>query len=231
MLMPMGGGVADRLRKFTTVLTQVAETVGAGASTIALPAGSRAGDLAVLFDYTASNDNNIGSSVVPSGFTSILEHLNTGSQYSRCRVSYKILTASDQGGTIITGTNLGTARLKILLVLRGNVAFQSVAVSAIDARFNNDNPGAVFLSASEVNAQGPSIALATVFCSNLFSGYVKAGWQGGTEAGYTLVSGSLIGEVGYVLYDEGDTPAGDLTADAPGIGLGCADAIFALNLG
>jgi hypothetical protein len=107
------------------------------AGTIVAPSGIVAGDLIVLYDNVANN-TTLPTSVVPTGFTSILE--NTVSTNRRVICSYKIATGSE-GGTTITGMSVNNVAAKIILVFSTNGA-SSVTVKSVQYEATDNDPAA-----------------------------------------------------------------------------------------
>lgn len=87
-------------------------------STIVAPSDIVAGDLLVMYDNVSAT--TIPTSVVPTGFTSILN--NTVSTNRRVICSYKIATGSEAGTTITGLSGTGGALAKILIVFSTNGA-------------------------------------------------------------------------------------------------------------
>jgi hypothetical protein len=87
-------------------------------STIVAPSDIVAGDLLVMYDNVSAS--SIPTTVVPAGFTSILN--NTVGTIRRCICSYKIATGSEAGTTITGLSGTGGALAKILHVYSTNGA-------------------------------------------------------------------------------------------------------------
>jgi hypothetical protein len=114
----------DILREVTLLAA-----VTATAASIVMPAGLRAGDLALLFDAPAGGNS---PRVVPPGFTSLYAIATTGSWGRHHGVAMRVIASASEGGTTLTGSagtvDPGTGVVnsrKILLVFRGNVPIKT----------------------------------------------------------------------------------------------------------
>ena len=124
--------------------------VTATAATIVMPAGLRAGDLALLFDAPAGGNS---PRVVPGGFTSLYAIATTGSWGRHHGVAMRIITGASEGGSVLTGsagtvdpgTGIVNSR-KILLVFRGNVPIRAATYVPGVSGGTNNNPGTLTLA-------------------------------------------------------------------------------------
>jgi hypothetical protein len=99
----------------------VANSNSVDSSTIVIPATVQEGDVAVLFDSTAT-----GATATPTGWSSILSLNNT----FETSVSYKILGSSD-AGTTITGQTNTTYSIKIMFVFRPSSSVSTATISSL----------------------------------------------------------------------------------------------------
>ena len=158
------------------------------AATIVVPAAAQAGDVAVLFDFSSTT-----TQTVPSGWTLISSVTTTG---LRTTISYKVLTAFDNGGTI-TGQAL-TSR-KRMMVFR-NVATTTPTITL-------STPSA---EATTVAPTSQSITGGTAPCI-YFACYAKTtstnptrGWTGSANTHYEVSTVSTSGiYVKYLIYNTG----------------------------
>ena len=114
-------------------------------TTIPWPAGIQAGDLAVLTD-TSMNFSTPGT-VVPTGFTQIVNVTGGGTLVARVIQSYRILDGTESGS--ITG-NLSSYSYnsKILYIFRGNVLISTVTPSTWNSQATTGDPNAQTVLAS-----------------------------------------------------------------------------------
>lgn len=119
----------------TLSLSFVANTT-ANTTTISLPTGSAAGDLAVFVDTAIHTQATVGlpALVVPSGFTSFISESALRSDSSsgsggRMVFSWKVLTAADISAGQITGMDGNSARRKYLASIRPSRPIVSVDTS------------------------------------------------------------------------------------------------------
>ncbi|PKP68862.1 MAG: hypothetical protein CVT82_13680 [Alphaproteobacteria bacterium HGW-Alphaproteobacteria-4] len=135
----------DILRE-VTLLAAVTST----AATIVMPAGVRAGDLALLFDAPAGGNS---PRVIPAGFTSLYAIATTGGWGRHHGVAMRVIASAAEGGTTLTGsagtvdpgTGIVNSR-KILLVFRGNVPFKTATYVPGVSGGTNGNPGTITLA-------------------------------------------------------------------------------------
>lgn len=113
------------------------------AQTITVPSGVQSGDLLVLLDR-AANTMSAPSTIIPSGFTSIV---NTLLAIARQIASYKIADGTE-GGTNLTGMSGNFLLDKALYVFRGSAAITSVSVSTPNAEGTSVDPASQAVSAS-----------------------------------------------------------------------------------
>ena len=112
-------------------------------STITAPSDIIAGDLIVLYDR-ATNSSGFPTSVIPSGFTTILNNTHESTRRTIC--SYKIANGTE-AGTTITGMDGASADVKTILVFSTNGA---TTASFFDVEFQSTdgNPVAQTINAS-----------------------------------------------------------------------------------
>jgi len=122
------------------------------AGTIVAPSGIVPDDIIVLYD-NVSMASGFPTSLVPSGFTSILD--NTTSTNRRVICSYKIATGSE-GGTTITGMSSNNTNAKIMLVFSTNGA-SSVNVKSVQYEGTDNDPAAQVISSGSGTA--PLVAI------------------------------------------------------------------------
>jgi hypothetical protein len=125
-------------------LTQVLSATST-ANTITWPATLAAGDLAVMVDSGDSTSNGVPpTTVVPSGFTSIVNTANATSHRQIC--SYKILTGSESGS--LTGMDGVDNDRKAMVIFRGSSPIASVTVGSALGQQTTGNPTAQVPAAS-----------------------------------------------------------------------------------
>jgi len=103
--------------------TFVDSSTSADSATITIPVTAQAGDIAILFDSTAT-----GETATPSGWASIYQQNAT----FETSVSYKILQ-SGEPGTSITGQTNTTYSVKTMLVFRPSASITTVTPSSVNA--------------------------------------------------------------------------------------------------
>lgn len=145
---PAAGGGGLTTLSFQADATSTSDTITG-------PASIAAGDLLVLWDG-AHNLSGLPTSVVPTGFTSIVS-FNDGSN-DRAIASYKIADGSEASATI-TGMNGNISDDKMLYVFRGNQAISSVSALDIASESTAGNP-----TAQVVNASGGTPPLIVFGC-------------------------------------------------------------------
>jgi hypothetical protein len=116
------------------------------ATTIALPAGSQAGDLAILFDR-AANSSGSPTSAIPTGFTNLVEDaLNT----QRVICSYGVLTSTDISNGTLAGMSGTSSTRKTVLVFQPDNPIASIVASTPNHETTNANPAAQTVTAAGV---------------------------------------------------------------------------------
>ncbi|MBW6495121.1 MAG: hypothetical protein K0B16_11315 [Burkholderiaceae bacterium] len=184
---------------------KLAASATSTAATILMPAGVRAGDLALLFDAPAGGNS---PRVVPGGFTSLYAIATSGNWGRHHGVAMRVIASAAEGGTTLTGSagtvDSGTGVVnsrKILLVFRGNVPFRTAIYVPGVSTGSNNNPSTVTLNSG---AGTPPLILwgcisTTAHASTPF------------EAGYTTPAfGAEVAiealRVGYTIVNRGGTP-------------------------
>lgn len=185
------------------VVSQTSST----ASTIAVPSGAQAGDVAVLFDYGTNASTTIPTSVTPTGFTLISDASISSTSSGRSVISYKVLVSGDLGGTI-TGIN-ATTNEKILFIFRPNqpvITSNSLSITLStpgSQAVSSGNPSNQTISMSSLNSRKSDCLL--YFSSYRFGFGATAATRGATGPSFT--------EVGtYIKY--GEFIASETTSDA-----------------
>lgn len=97
------------------------------ANTITAPSDIIAGDLLVLYDR-AVDTSGVPTSVVPSGFTSILDEAHEGTRRTIC--SFKIANGTEASATI-TGMDAISVDIKTLIVFSTGGATSAIAYDSI----------------------------------------------------------------------------------------------------
>ncbi len=145
-----------------TSLSQVASATSA-LETITVPAGVIAGDLLVLLDRAEDDATTVPTTVVPTGFTSIINTAHA--QYTRSIMSYKIAVGTEASSSI-TGMNGTAYESKAMYVFRGNNPITSVTAASAAGQFTESNPTAQVVTASA--GAVPLVVLAgySVFAAN-----------------------------------------------------------------
>lgn len=144
-------------------LSQVLSATSTG-TTIAWPATLAAGDLAVLVDSADSTLDGVPpSTVVPSGFTSIVNTANGTSHRQIC--SYKILTGSESGS--LSGMNGVDNDRKAMVIFRGSSPITSVSVGSATGQQTTTNPTAQVPAAS--GGVAPLIVFGAYFATSAVS--------------------------------------------------------------
>jgi hypothetical protein len=145
-------------------LTQVLSATST-ASTIAVPGGVIPGDLIVLWDASA-NASGAPASVVPGGFTNIVENSVGGTGGLRCIISAKIAVGTE-GGTNLTGLNGSVNRPKDLYVFRGSSPLTAFLAVDPASEVTQNNPAAQVVNAS--GGTPPLIVIAGYYCGQTAS--------------------------------------------------------------
>lgn len=138
-----------------TTLSKVADATST-AETITVPASVQAGDLIVLKDSAVAGVS-APSTVVPSGFTSIVNTSVDTTISIRQIVSYKIADGTE-GSSSLTGMNGGSFNNKELIVFRGDVPITTVTPSTPNEEATTGDPASQNAAASGGTA--PLIVLA-----------------------------------------------------------------------
>jgi hypothetical protein len=129
---------SDFLGKSAQLLTPVA-VAGSNTSTITIPAGAQAGDLAVMYDFAAGTIST-PVAVTPPGWTLITSNNDVNTRGS---IVYKILTSGDPGADV-TGMNGTDINRKVMRVLRGGSPIATATSGGWDQNItvtaNSPNP-------------------------------------------------------------------------------------------
>jgi hypothetical protein len=191
----------DILREVTLLAA-----VTATAASIVMPAGLRAGDLALLFDAPAGGNS---PRVVPPGFTSLYAIATTGSWGRHHGVAMRVIASASEGGTTLTGSagtvDPGTGVVnsrKILLVFRGNVPIKTATYVPGVSGGTNGNPGTITL-ASGVGTP-PLILWGCISTTAHATTPFEAPWT--TPAFGAEVSVEAL-RVGFTIVNRGGVPA------------------------
>lgn len=113
-------------------------------ATITIPASAQAGDIAVLVDWAINASAPSPSSVVPTGWTSIVE---TNGSFPRIISSAKVL-ASGEPGSAVTGMNGSLGEAKTMLVFRGNRAIVAFTAYSTAGEITAGDPAAQVVTSS-----------------------------------------------------------------------------------
>jgi hypothetical protein len=185
-----------------SLLAAVTSTV----ASITMPAGVRAGDLALLFDAPAGGNS---PRVVPPGFTSLYAIATTGGWGRHHGVAQRLIASASEGGTTLTGSagtvDVGTGIVnsrKILLVFRGNVPFKTATYVPGVSGGTNGNPGTITLLSG---AGAPPLILwgclsTTTHATTPF----EAPWTTPAFGAEVFVEAL---RVGFTIVNRGNTPA------------------------
>ena len=103
--------------------TFIASSTSTDSANITIPVTAQAGDIAILFDSTAT-----GATATPSGWTSIYQQ----DAVFETSVSYKILQ-NGESGTTITGQTNTTYSLKTMVVFRPSTSITTITPSSVSA--------------------------------------------------------------------------------------------------
>lgn len=163
-------------------------------ASIAMPAASAVGNLAVLFDFARNASSSVPSEVVPSGWTKLAGDTDpSGSNANRSCVSYKVLGAGDIGATI-TGMS-GSTTAKIIVVF---TCPKTPAVSNWGAQNASTTPASRSLPASSIGK--PLIVF------GMLSAQSSSNWSFSTASPpfsaeiATATGSSPFMRVGYTIY-------------------------------
>jgi hypothetical protein len=142
-------------------------------TTVTLPAGSAAGDFAILFDSATT-----GTTASPTSWVSV-NTISSGIALSQV-ISYRILQSGDIGSTF---TGMATNGRKVLIVYRPNTAITTVSVTVTGSEATIATPA----SQSLVGQAGPMIAFA---CYSSSGNVATRGWSVGAPSEYFIASTS-----------------------------------------
>jgi hypothetical protein len=191
----------DILRNITLLAA-----VTATAASIVMPAGVRAGDLALLFDAPAGGNS---PRVVPPGFTSLYAIATTGSWGRHHGVAMRVIASAAEAGSVLTGsagtvdpgTGIVNSR-KILLVFRGNVPIKTATYVPGVSTGSNNNPGTITLASGA--GTPPLILWGCISTTAHATTPFEAPWT--TPAFGAEVSVEAL-RVGFTIVNRGNTPA------------------------
>lgn len=133
-----------------------------GTTSVVIPASAAIGDIAVLWDFSATN-----TQVNPSGWTPIV---SSGTTSTRITASYKVLVSGDPGSTI-TGQS-GTTR-KTVLIFRRSSAIGNITLSTPNSQATSAAP-------SSQTITGGTGAVIYFACHTSTSTAPTRGWSPGT---------------------------------------------------
>jgi hypothetical protein len=167
----------------------IAAQVTGTTSTITIPSTAKVGDLALLFDTSATTTNTI-----PSGWTSVSGVTTTG---IRQNISRKTLVSGDIGATI---TGMGGTTRKILLLFRPNGPVTTLTVSTPTSQATTATPNNQTVTAGASPSTTPVIS----FWCGSSTGSPVVTLAGTTQV--TSISTSGI-RVAYRQWNSGQTPA------------------------
>lgn len=119
----------------TTLSLDSVDSTTSTAQTITAPATVNAGDLLLLFDFSA-NYSGTPTNVVPTGFTQI--NTDTSSN-TRTTISYKI-AAGTEGGSTITGMTGNFGDDKVCLRIAPNMAIATITSGSINSEVTDGDP-------------------------------------------------------------------------------------------
>lgn len=139
-----------------TSLVKQAHSTSLDSATITAPADIQAGDLLILMDVAWTIAITVPPTVVPTGFTSILNTSSASGMYGRTITSYKIADGSEASSSI-TGMAASLDNAKTLLVFRANMPISSVTVNDAAGEMTTNDP------ASQTISVGSSTTLALSF--------------------------------------------------------------------
>lgn len=184
----------------------LAESATSTTASITIPAASQEGDIAVLFDTAIQSSTTQPTTVVPSGFNTIVNTGFSGNFACRGIFSYKILTASDPG-TSITGLDGTFAERKIMAVFRivGNWKTPQITLSTPSTELTDGNPVAQTIA---MTATTP-VLIGFVGYGN---GSAQIDPRTATGASFTELSAAISCYMKFCIFNEGDTPT-DATVD------------------
>lgn len=179
-----------------TTMSLVSSTTSS-TQTIAIPGTAQAGDIAFLFD-SLNTPSASGSSVVPTGFTSVRS--DSSSNLIISTISYKILVSEDIG-TNITGMNTSgtTPRVgKVLLIFRPDNPISNAISSTPVGQATISTPTTQTISMAGQTT--PLIGFAQYASTN-------TGLSPRTSSlTMTEVNSNTAHYVKYIVYNDGSTP-------------------------
>lgn len=111
-------------------------------TTITGPANIIAGDLIVLLDSAVNTGTTAPTTVVPTGFSSIINtngNVPTIGPAIRQIASYKLADGSEASATI-TGMNGNSTDDKVLLLFRGNIPAATITPASAAGQYSEGNP-------------------------------------------------------------------------------------------
>lgn len=126
-----------------TPLTVVDSNSSNGNPNITYPSGLQSGDLLLLADFGVNSSGGAPSSVLLSGFTSII---NEAVGNARLIVSYKISNGTESGSA--TGMDATSTIAKLIAAFRGNYPARRVFVGDPDVQVTTSNPDPQTIAAS-----------------------------------------------------------------------------------
>lgn len=140
-----------------TSLVQHDSSIDESGGAFTLPNDIQAGDLIVVYDFAQSSASPPPTTVVPSGFTSLI-NANDGN-INRLILSAKIAEAGD-AGAVRTGMD-SLAETKLVVTFRGDVPISQFSFASPNSQITTGNP----TSQSVTAASGlvPLIVLAAYF--------------------------------------------------------------------
>lgn len=120
------------------VIDFFASSTSASGSSVTLPAGIAAGDLIVVFNKAVAGFGGVPSTVVPTGFTSIINTSASGSPAgndARCIASYKLANGSEGGSSVA-----GMSGSFIALIFRPNFTASAITPKSTAGEITSGNP-------------------------------------------------------------------------------------------
>ena len=167
----------------------IAAQVTGTTSTITIPSTAKVGDLALLFDTSATTTNTI-----PSGWTSVSGVTTTG---IRQNISRKTLVSGDIGATI---TGMGGTTRKVLLLFRPNGPVTTLTISTPTSQASSLAPN----NQTVLAGSAPATTRVISFWCGSSTGSPVVTLAGTTQV--TSISTSGI-RVAYRQWNSGQTPA------------------------
>ena len=177
--------------------------------TLTFPAGTQAGDFAVLVNAAAGLGAGSADDVVPAGWTPLataaVDTSGTIINY-RIRSSCKVLTSADVAAGSVTGMN-ESSEAGVMLVFRPTGQITNAIASSWEVAATTGNPSSQTVSAAGQSA--PLVVIGSV-ASNLAASFSTA-----SPAFDATITDSTSFVVGYKIYNA--SPA-DHTIDADDLG-------------